>query len=149
VTYDRHTLLDLTRIYPHQNNLLLVPHGTSSVPIIEVGETGLIHVTTPKLPKGTVNEMFIPSNGAALRLQLGSLYENARQIKTTDGLLIGSTTRPSQRIVEFDLQDGRILNQMEIGTSGVQPACESNGVFTFLSSDQETGFLQIVQAKVR
>lgn len=61
---------------------------------------------------------------------------------------LGVTTKPSRRIVEVDPHDGHIVSQMEATALGVQPAGESNGRFTFLTADQETGFLEIVDVKL-
>ena len=37
---------------------------------------------------------------------------------------------------------------MEATALGIQPVSESNGRFTFLTADQETGFLEIVDVKL-
>jgi len=55
---------------------------------------------------------------------------------------------PSRRIVEVDPHNGHIVSQMEATALGIQPVSESNGRFTFLTADQETGFLEIVDVKL-
>jgi len=55
---------------------------------------------------------------------------------------------PSRRIVEVDPHNGHIVSQMEATALGIQPVSESNRRFTFLTADQEAGFLEIVDVKL-
>jgi len=149
MTYSPDFLAATTGVYAAGENLLLVPHLGSGSPVVEVNESGIVRTTIPKLPKGTLIASFIPSTGRTFKFRLGSLRDDVPQDLDSDGHVEGVSIRPSALIAEIDPNDGSIVREIDAGSLGVQPACEADGSYTFLTAHREDGQLQIVQATLR
>jgi hypothetical protein len=141
-------LISMSKFFASDNHLLLVPLETSGLPIVEIDEHGVLHSVIPHLPENMVLEAFLSSSGSSFTVRLGKLIESDKEIVDSQGKVLGVATRPSERITELSRTDGSLLREIDIGGPGVQPACENNGTFRFLTSNAQRG-LQVVTAEAR
>jgi len=141
-------LVSLSKLIPWNGHLLLVPLLTSGLPIVELGEDGVISAVTPRLPDKAVIESIISSSDSAFTVQLATIVESANQPVDFQGKLHSVGLHPIEQLTEISRANGDILRQIDLGSSGVEPACESGGVYRFLLSNNQRE-LQIVAAKVR
>jgi hypothetical protein len=148
--YSPPLLISMSKFFPSGDHLLLVPLETSGLPIVELSEREVLHSVIPHLPDNMVLEAFLPSNDAlSWKVRLATILENDKEMMDSQGKVLGVATRPSARIAELSRTDGRLLQEIDIGGDGIQPACETNGTFRFLTSGAGQGHLQVVTAQVR
>jgi hypothetical protein len=147
--YSPFLLISMSKFFPSGDNLLLVPLETYGLPIVELSERGILSSTIPQLPNNTVLEGFISSNASDFKMRLATFIDNDKEVFDSDGKVLGIATRPSTQIVQISRADGRILREVEIGGSGIRPACETDGTYRFLTAGAGQGSLQIVSAKIR
>lgn len=146
--YSPALLIGLTKLKPWKGHLLLVPLLTSGLPIVELAEDGVVSSVIPHLPGKMILESFISSNDSTYTVQLGKVFESGNPPVDTQGKLHSIGTQPSDQITEISRASGRILRQIDLGSSGVEPACEAGGVYRFFVSDSEKK-LQVVSAQLR
>ncbi len=146
--YSPALLVAMSKFLPVDGHLLLVPFETGDLPIVELNELGVLRLTTPRLPADLVLEGLISSSSTAFTLRLGRRIEPYKETEDAQGKLLAVATEPTQRLIEFSREDGSILREIDLGSSGVQPACETNGVYRLLTSGGGKK-LQVATAQLR
>jgi hypothetical protein len=148
-SYSTYLLITMSKFFPSGDNLLLVPLETSGLPMVELDERGVLHSVVPHLPDDMILEGFVSSNASSWKVRLANAIENDKEPLDLQGKVLGVATRPSARIAELSRTDGSLLRELDMGGPGVQPACETDGTFRFLTSGAGQGRLQVVTARVR
>jgi hypothetical protein len=147
-SYNSTLLIAMSKFFPFGDHLLLVPLETSGLPIIELGEEGVVKAVVPQLPEGTVLDSLISSTASRLKVRLGAVVETQHPALDSQGNLLSFGTEPSERITELSLADGSVVHEIDLGSAPVQPACESGGVLRLLTSSGNAGKLSVVTAQV-
>jgi hypothetical protein len=133
--------LTLMQLVANGSNLLLVPQ-TTSAPISEVNERGVVRTVQLKLPKGTAIASFL------------SRKESLWRVRTFTGETITTDTKTGQTtgdlqagpVLEFNSSDGSLLRRIEQPTNlNASLACEHNGDYTALTTDPKDGRLEILK----
>lgn len=149
-SYSASLLISMSKFFLSGDHLLLVPLETSGLPIVELDEGGVLHSVVPHLPDNMVLEAYLPSNDAlSWKVRLATVLENDKEMLDLQGKVLGVATQPSTRIAELSRTDGRLLQEIDVGDNGIQPACETDGRFRFLTSGAGQGHLQVVTAQIR
>jgi hypothetical protein len=146
--YSPRFLISASKLVPWDEHLLLVPLETSDLPIIELGEHGVVNSVTPKLPEKMVLESFIAAGPSRFTVQLGKVLESGNPPVDSQGKLLGIGIEPSPRITEISRTNGSVEREIDLGSPGVEPACASGDVYRLLTSDTQRK-LQLVTARVR
>jgi hypothetical protein len=149
-SYSPTLLISMSKFFPSGDHLLLVPLDTSGLPIVELDERGILHSVIPHLPDNMVLEAFLPSNDAlSWKVRLSTVLEDDKEMLDSQGKVLGVATRPSARIAELSRTGGGLLQEIDMGGDGIQPACETDDTFRFLTLGAGQGHLQVVTAQVR
>jgi hypothetical protein len=143
------------QIHPYGKNLLLVPNDLSK-PILEVNESGVVNTHTLHIPKGYVGGFPISLSRRSWKIfMLPDVTEEKPAASTSPDqeskppAKDSWSVQPTQGVMmEFNPEDGSVQRQIELPSSGYQPACENNGEYTFLSAHAGDGKLQLVKATV-
>ena len=141
------------KIHSYGKNLLLISDDPSR-PILEVSESGVVNTHTLHVPKGYVRGLPISISRRSWKFFMipdatgdkpASLPDQQSKppVRGADSLL----TAPGV-MLEFNPEDGSVLRQIELPSSGFQPACENDGDYIFLSAHAGDGKLQLVKASV-
>jgi hypothetical protein len=148
-SYSRLLLIAMSKFFSYGANLLFVPLETSGLPILELGEHGIVQAVVPKLPDKMVIENFISATGTTIDLRLGNVVEtDGKGALDSQNKRISIGTHPSSQITEYALNDGSVIREFDIG-SATQAACGTKGTFHFLTSSVAAGNLQVVTGLVR
>lgn len=148
-SYSTSLLIAMSKFFPSSNHLLLVPLETSGLPIVELDERGVVRSVVPLLPNNMVIESFLPTNDASSwKVRPATVLENDTETLDSQGKVLGVATRPANRIAVISRTDGSLQREIDIGGPGIQPACEIDGTFRFLTSSDQ-GRLQVVTARVQ
>lgn len=147
VKYSPLLLISMSKFFSDGDHLVLVPLGTSDIPILELDESSILSSVVPRLPDNMVLESFLSSDRTSFTVRLGTLLQPNKQTVDSEGKILGFGTRPSNNVTELSRADGSIVGQIDTGDQ-VQPACQSNGAFLLLTGSSQ-GRLQIVKAHMR
>ena len=131
--YNSMLLLSMTKFYPFGDHLLLVPLDSINLPIIELGEHGVVKAITPGVPNGEVIESLISSSDSQVQVQLATIVQTSHPALDSEGNLLSVGTTPSQAVTELSFTDGRVIREIDIGSPAVKVACERQGVFRLLT----------------
>ena len=149
-SYSSLLLVSISKFFASGDHLLLVPLATSGLPVVELDERGVIHSVTPQTPDDMVAEDFIPSNNrSGLKMRLATVLASDKGPVDSEGKLLGVALRPSARIAEFSRTDGRLLQEEDMGSSEIQPACETDETLRFLTLRADHAHLQVGTARAR
>jgi hypothetical protein len=134
-------------IYRWGKDLLLVP-DSSSRPILEVSETGVVKTWTLHVPKGY--ERGVPVAFDANRWMF-HMDQKEKQQDVNEEKSFAYRTRLTEAkptvVMEFDPSSGDAVRQFAF-PPGLQPACEIDGTFLFLGADIDDGKLQFATALI-
>jgi hypothetical protein len=148
-SYSTSLLIAMSKFFSSGNHLLLVPLETSGLPIVELDELGVVRSVVPHLPDNMVIESFLPSDDASSwKVRPATILENDKETLDSQGKVLGVATRPVNQIAEISRTDGSLQREINIGGPGIQPACEIDGTFQFLTSSGQSR-LQVVTARVQ
>jgi hypothetical protein len=147
-SYSPGFLIGSSRLVPWNGHLLLVPLLTSGLPISEIGEDGIISSTDIHLPEKVVLESILSSSDSTFTVQLGEVLDSGTLPTDSEGRLIGVGTRPLDRITEISRISGGVVREIDLGSAGPEPACETGGTYRLLISDSQKE-LQTVSATIR
>jgi len=143
------------RVYPYGKNLLLMPQDTRR-PILEINEFGVVHTYRLHIPKGYERGLPVSLdrrqwNFRMLAEQSGTESAPESQTPSTSpasSIGLGALQTKQGAILSFDPDDGNVLRQVVLPANGFQPACETNGEFTFLGARAGDGKLQLARGVI-
>jgi hypothetical protein len=148
-TYSPLLLIAMTKVLPLDGHLLLVPMEAGDLPMVEVGEHGVLGSTTPHLPADLVLEGLVSSSASSYTLHLAKHIDSFQEgSRDAQGKVLAIAIEPYQRLTEISRADGSVLGEIGLGSGGIKPACEANGVYRLLTSGSEKK-LQVVTARLR
>jgi len=133
--------LTFMQLVPNGSNLLLIPQDTSA-PISEVNERGVVRTIQLKLPPGTILDSLISRNGSLWKVRTLSGAKVTTDNKT--GHTVGDLTIDGP-VLEFNSFDGSLIRRIERPTNVFVLACEHNGDYTALTTDEKDGRLEILK----
>jgi hypothetical protein len=148
-SYSPELLIAMSKFFPLGNNLLLVPFETSGLPVIELGELGLTHSVIPRLPDKMIIDGFVSATPSTFKVRLGDVVETTKGAYDSQNKRTAVGTRPTNRIAELSFNDGSLIREIRIGSTQVQPVCETDGTFRFLTSSEVKGNLQVITARIQ
>jgi hypothetical protein len=136
--------LTFMQLVANGSNLLLIPQSTSA-PISEVNEHGIVRTVPLKLPEGVVVAGLLSHTKSVWKMRtnanirLDSPNERTGKI---DGAL-----QSEGPLLDFSSSDGSLLRRIDRPTNvdGII-ACEHNGDYTAITTDSKDGRLEIRKA---
>jgi hypothetical protein len=143
-SYSAMLLIGMSQLIPSGDNLLLVPLVTSGLPIVELGEGGVINSLVPKMPDGKILNAFLGSDSTTFKVQMATMAVSHGQGNDAGGKTLGVGVRPLPSVAEISRTNGSILKEIALGGNQVQPACEADGVLHLLTASEER--LQVTTA---
>jgi hypothetical protein len=142
-------LVAMSKVLPLDGHLLLVPMETGDLPMIEIGEDGVLGSTTPHLPADLVIEGLVSSSPTSYTLRVARHIDSKDNgARDAQGKVLAIAVAPYQRLTEISRTDGSVLREIDLGSSGIEPACEADGAYRLLTSGSEKK-LQVVTARLR
>ena len=142
-------LVAMSKVLPLDGHLLLVSMETGNLPMIEIGENGVLGSTTPHLPADLVIEGLVSSSPTSYTLRVAKHIDSKDNgVRDAQGKVLAIAVEPYQRLVEISRTDGSVLREIDLGSSGIEPACEADGAYRLLTSGDEKK-LQVVTARLR
>jgi hypothetical protein len=142
-------LTAMAKVLPLDGHLLLVPMETSDLPMIEIGEDGVLGSTTPHLPADLVIEGLISANATSYTLRLARHIDSKDDgVRDAQGKVLAIAIAPYQRLTEISRADGSVLREIDLGSDGIKPACQADGAYRLLTAGSEKK-LQVVTARLR
>lgn len=147
-------------IRPYGKNLLLIPEDMDR-PILEVNEFGVVKAHNLHAPKGYDESIPMTFSPRTWKFRMiedpkpnqpnGSVQgePEAKQVTgeshASSGIGLDSLQSAKVVILDFDPDSGDVVRQYGLPTTGIHPACENNGEYTFVSSRAGDGKLQLVR----
>ena len=129
---------DLIQMVPDGDNLLLVPTSTAAT-VIEVNEQGVVRTTDLQLPPGYLIHSLLSVNGAYWTV---STYGDAKIDKDSVDLRNGP-------IFQFNSFDGSLLRRIDAPEKlNNNIICAHDGEFTAMTTDKDTGRLEMLSGSV-
>jgi hypothetical protein len=140
-SYSAMFLIAMSQFIPSGDHLLLVPEGTSGLPVVELKEEGVVNSLVPKLPDGEILEAFLGFDATTFTAQLGTRTVPKSPINDKDASGKHQTMGviPMASVVKISRTDGSIVKEIALGGNQVQPACEVDGVLHSLIVHSLTG----------
>lgn len=150
------------QIVPHGDNLLLVPQLTQAT-VVEVNEQGIVRATDLQLPHGYLIRALFPGDGpywtvstfGDVKIYTGKVYSYAPGAdisKSPTPVKVSSKTSPTFRqgsLFQFNSFDGSLVRRIDMPEkSTANILCAHNGEFTALTTDKDTGRLEMLTGSV-
>ena len=133
--------LSTAQYLPSGRNLLIVPRQSTSLPILEVSEQGVLRQVALQLPKGRLVDTVLPADRGNWVVRTGVASKDALS-SAAGGSSAGFLTDRS--LYEFDQADGRLVGTTTMAEN-LWPVCKRDGQFIFLTTRPEDGHMQIVR----
>ena len=144
--YSAMLLIPMSQFISSGDQLLLVPEGTSGLPVVELKEEGVVNSLVPKMPDGEILAAFLGFDATTFTAQLGTMTVPKSPINDKDasGKHLTMGTYPLASVVKISRTDGSIVKEISLGGNQAQPACEVDGVLHSLTASE--GRLQVTAA---